>query len=70
MDTGQGIDKNEINEIFKPYTRGDSVTNDIGLGLGLAIVMHSIDLLAYDLDVSSELEHGSCFRLKIDKKPI
>jgi len=70
MDTGQGIDKNKMSEIFKPYTRGDAVSNDIGLGLGLAIVMHSVDLLGYDLEASSKLEYGTCFRLRINKNPV
>ena len=67
MDTGQGIDKSKIDDIFRPYTRGDGISNEIGLGLGLAIVMHAIDLLDYDLDVSSKIAHGTCFRLIINK---
>jgi signal transduction histidine kinase len=66
MDTGQGIDENKINEIFKPYTRGDAFSNEIGLGLGLAIVVHAVDLLGYELDVNSKLDYGTCFRLKIN----
>jgi signal transduction histidine kinase len=67
MDTGQGIDENKINEIFKPYTRGNAISSEIGLGLGLAIVMHAVDLLGHELDMSSKLDHGTCFRLKIDR---
>ena len=70
MDTGQGIDENKIDDIFKPYTRGEAVTNEIGLGLGLAIVMHAVNLLGYELDVRSRLDHGTCFRLKIDKSKV
>jgi len=67
MDTGQGIAANKTKDIFKPYTRGDAISNEIGLGLGLAIVMNAVDLLGYDLDVSSKLSHGTCFRLIINK---
>jgi signal transduction histidine kinase len=70
MDTGQGIDENKMDDVFKPYTRGDGITNDIGLGLGLAIVIHTIDLLGYELEISSKLDYGTCFRVIIDKKVI
>jgi signal transduction histidine kinase len=70
MDTGQGIDETKIHDIFRPYTRGEAISDDIGLGLGLAIVMHAVDLLGYKLDVSSKLEYGTCFRLVIDKYPV
>ncbi len=70
MDTGQGIDEYKIDDIFKPYTRGDAISNEIGLGLGLAIVMHAVDLLGYKLDISSKIDSGTCFRLIIDKYPV
>jgi signal transduction histidine kinase/CHASE1-domain containing sensor protein len=70
MDTGQGIDDEKRDEIFRPYTRGDAVTDDIGLGLGLAIVMHAVELLGHKLEVNSKLGHGTCFKLVIDKYPI
>lgn len=67
MDTGQGIDNSKIEEIFRPYTRGDGISDEIGLGLGLAIVMHAVHLLGYDLSVTSKLDRGTCFRLIINK---
>ncbi len=66
MDTGQGIDENQLNEIFNPYTRGDASTDEVGLGLGLSIVVHAMNLLGHELTLSSKLNHGSCFRLMID----
>jgi signal transduction histidine kinase len=70
MDTGQGIDENKLDEIFKPYTRGEAISYDIGLGLGLAIVVHAVELLEHELDVTSKLHHGTCFRIKIDNGSI
>jgi len=67
MDTGQGIDEKQLIEIFNPYTRGDASTDEVGLGLGLAIVVHAMDLLGHELTVSSRLNLGTCFRLIIDK---
>lgn len=67
MDTGQGIDEDYINEIFVPYTRGEATSDDIGLGLGLAIVVHATELLGHELTVTSRLNHGTCFRVIIDK---
>lgn len=66
MDTGQGIDKDQLDEIFTPYTRGKAITDEIGLGLGLAIVIHAIDLLDHRLEVSSKLDKGTCFNVIID----
>lgn len=70
MDTGPGIDEDKIDDMFKPYTRGNAITSEIGLGLGLAIVIHAVNLLGYKLEVSSKLDHGTCFRLIIDKNRI
>jgi signal transduction histidine kinase len=67
MDTGQGINEEKIDNIFKPYTRGDAVSFEIGLGLGLAIVMHTVELLGYELKASSKLGRGSCFQIIINK---
>ena len=65
MDTGQGIDDNKIDEVFRPYTRGDAESDEIGLGLGLAIVLHASNILEHELTVTSKLNRGTCFRLKI-----
>jgi signal transduction histidine kinase len=67
MDTGQGIDEGKIDNILKPYTRGDAVSFEIGLGLGLAIVTHTANLLGCELKISSKLGRGSCFQIIIDK---
>lgn len=66
MDTGQGIEECKISEVFNAYTRGDALSDEVGLGLGLAIVMHAVSLLGHELEVTSKPGRGSCFRLKID----
>lgn len=67
MDTGRGIEKTKISEIFKPYTRGDELSNETnmtqGLGLGLSIVSHISKLLDHDLSISSSTDKGTCFKI-------
>ncbi|GLS83484.1 two-component system sensor histidine kinase EnvZ [Paraferrimonas haliotis] len=37
-DNGPGIDSNKLEELFQPFTQGDTARGSVGSGLGLAIV--------------------------------
>ncbi len=74
-DTGIGIDKKDIEGIFKPFSQvyGNGAVYG-GTGLGLAICKQLATLLGGDIELSSELSLGSRFTLLIpvqiiDKKP-
>lgn len=74
-DTGIGIDKKDIEGIFKPFSQvyGNGAVYG-GTGLGLAICKQLATLLGGDIELSSKLSLGSKFTLKvpvqiIDKKP-
>jgi len=71
-DSGPGIDKDDIPDIFENFTQidgGDSRTRD-GLGIGLRLVKHYVDLHKGRIWVESERGKGSrfCFSLPVDRK--
>lgn len=59
-DNGRGLDNNDINALFKPFTRLDQIRVD-GHGLGLSIVRRIITNLHGEIFVESQLDHGSRF---------
>ncbi len=64
-DQGQGIGEESLNKIFDPFFRGQSAVEKLipGTGLGLAIVKKLAQESGIDISVSSEIGHGSTFRL-------
>jgi signal transduction histidine kinase len=65
-DTGLGMDKDEINQIFKSFYRREA-TKDMqsGYGLGLAIVKRLADSLGTEITARSTLGRGSVFRIRL-----
>ncbi|MEN2402563.1 ATP-binding protein [Flavobacterium sp. MC2016-06] len=66
-DTGIGIDKDKLDEIFERFNQGeDSTTRNYGgTGLGLSIVKKLIALQNGDIEVSSEQGKGAVFNFHI-----
>ena len=62
-DTGIGISKENLSNIFESFSRVDNYTNSPveGTGLGLAISKKICNLMGGDIQVSSELGVGSSF---------
>lgn len=62
-DTGIGINKAQVEQIFKSFTQGDSSIRRRfgGSGLGLHLSNQLAKLMQGNIDVSSELEKGSTF---------
>ena len=70
-DSGPGINKEDIPDIFENFTQidgGDTRSKD-GLGIGLRLVKHYIDLHKGRIWVESEKEKGSrfCFSLPVNR---
>lgn len=64
-DSGTGIGKEKLEQIFKPFERlGNAATQD-GFGLGLAIVKSLVDLMDGTITVESVLEMGSRFTVTL-----
>lgn len=64
-DTGIGIDAEEYDDIFEPFTRASSnftaVHREGSTGLGLAIVKRLVTLLKGKITLDSEVDKGSIF---------
>ena len=60
-DEGVGIAKEKLHEIFKLYERGSNIAG--GFGVGLSIVKQICDEVGISIEVESELNKGSIFRL-------
>jgi PAS domain S-box-containing protein len=67
-DTGIGIAKDKLDEIFESYAQAspDTTRKYGGTGLGLAICKRLVDLQGGSLSVSSEPDKGSVFRFSIE----
>lgn len=65
-DTGIGIKKEEISEIFEHFrTIDDKIKLYRGTGLGLAIVQELLQVYKWEIDVESILGKGSEFTVRI-----
>ena len=66
-DTGIGMKPEFLSEVFTPFAQEDdgSRTNYKGTGLGMAITKQFVELMGGTIDVTSELEKGSCFTVEI-----
>ena len=66
-DTGIGIGEDQIEGIFQEFKRGDHAVkyHERGLGLGLSIVEKISRILDHSLSVSSRLNRGSRFSLRL-----
>ena len=66
QDTGRGIAASELPHIFDEfYTVDEGSHSSTGLGLGLANVRRLSDLLGLQLQVASNLGHGSTFSFSV-----
>lgn len=66
-DHGMGIAADKIERLFKPFERGVSSRHYGGLGLGLYIVRTIVESLGGSVDVESELDKGSRFRIRLPR---
>ena len=69
IDSGIGIAACAIPQIFDRFFRvaGGRSREDGGTGLGLSIVKSICSMHGADIDVSSQLERGSCFKVRFPR---
>ncbi len=67
VDNGMGISPENINKLFRPFVQIDSALNrkHSGTGLGLALVKKIVELHGGQVELTSELEVGSCFTIDL-----
>lgn len=67
-DDGYGMTKEYLKTIFDVFTRAEnSTTNKVqGTGLGMAITKNIVELMGGTIDVYSEVDKGSLFRVDIE----
>lgn len=65
VDTGIGIPPAELPKIFERFHRATNVRFQPGAGLGLAIAQRIAEQHGGTIEVESEIEHGSCFRVTL-----
>jgi heavy metal sensor kinase len=71
IDTGVGIPKASLPLVFDRFYRADEARSrdDGGAGLGLSIVKSICSMHGADIEVTSHLGEGSCFRVRFPRRP-
>ena len=62
-DTGKGIAADELSRVFEPY----HTTKAKGSGLGLMIVQRIIEEHGGEIELTSKLEEGTCFKIRLPR---
>lgn len=65
QDTGIGIPKQDLENLFDSFKRASNVGNIPGTGLGLAIIKKCVDLHGGQINVESELGVGTKFTVRL-----
>lgn len=64
-DKGIGIPESDLKHLFEPFHRASNVGTISGTGLGLVITKESVDLHDGTIDVTSEVNKGTTFAIRI-----
>jgi PAS domain S-box-containing protein len=71
-DTGHGMTREQLNELFDPYTRFNIDTNRtiVGTGLGMHITKRLVESMEGEITVESEYGKGSVFTVRLPQKRV
>lgn len=62
-DTGKGIDKETIDHVFEPFYQGNSDAQNVGTGVGLALVKQIMKAVNGEITVESKVGAGTTFHI-------
>ena len=68
-DTGSGMEPSDVQRIFERFSRLERHSEVSGSGLGLYVVKSIVQAYGGRVDVTSQLEKGTCFDVVIPEKP-
>lgn len=66
-DSGEGISQEHLERIFDKFYQGDLSRSTEGNGLGLALVKKVLEIVGGEISVTSEINVGSSFTVKLKK---
>ena len=64
-DTGDGMDKETMDNVFKAFYQGPSDSQNMGTGVGLSLVKHIIESVHGTISVESQVGKGTKFHMEI-----
>ena len=64
-DYGIGIPEDELENIFEQFFRAKNVGAISGTGLGMSVIMRSLDIMSGKIDIESRINEGSTFSITI-----
>lgn len=64
-DQGVGIPEEDLHHLYESFYRASNVASVEGTGLGLFIVKKCLELIGGEIEVSSEVNKGTNFKIKI-----
>lgn len=64
-DTGEGMDKETADNVFKPFYQGETASKHIGTGVGLALVKQVIDAVDGRISMESRVGEGTTFHIEM-----
>ena len=64
-DSGPGIAEADLPHIFQTFWRGDKAHSTPGFGLGMSIAQKIVELHNGTIEIESQPNHGSSFRIKL-----
>lgn len=65
IDTGCGMDEEDLNNIFDLFYRGTNSRLEKGMGIGLSVVKNIITTHGWNIEVESKKDFGSNFKIVI-----
>jgi signal transduction histidine kinase/CheY-like chemotaxis protein/HPt (histidine-containing phosphotransfer) domain-containing protein len=72
QDTGQGMTREQLDNLFEEYTRFNPEVNrnTEGVGLGMAITRHLVEMMNGDISIESEPGKGTVFTVRLPQKKV